>query len=86
MKQRFEIRNFGPISNVDLDVSDYMVFIGPNAIGKSTIAKLIYFFHSLNFSGYDFNLSPENNNWRADIYEDAEECISDQFGSLKTVT
>jgi predicted ATPase len=45
--QRIEIRNFGPIEHVDLDVKDFMVFIGPQASGKSTIAKVIYFFQSL---------------------------------------
>ncbi|MCL2623532.1 MAG: ATP-binding protein [Planctomycetaceae bacterium] len=46
MKQRIEIRNFGPIKHVDLDIADYTLFIGPNASGKSTIAKLVYFFQS----------------------------------------
>jgi len=50
MKQRIEIRNFGPIRNVELDISDYMIFIGPNASGKSTIAKLVYFFESFSFA------------------------------------
>ena len=46
LKQRIEIRNFGPIKKVDLDISDYTLFIGPNASGKSTIAKLVYFFQT----------------------------------------
>jgi len=47
IEQRIEIRNFGPIKNVSLQVKDFMVFIGPQASGKSTIAKAIYFFKSL---------------------------------------
>ena len=43
MKQRIEIRNFGPIKHVDLDIADFTLFIGPNASGKSTIAKLVWF-------------------------------------------
>ena len=45
--QRIEIHNFGPIKDVALDIKDYTVFIGPNASGKSTIAKAVYFFKSL---------------------------------------
>jgi len=45
--QRIEIKNFGPIKNIQLDIKDYMVFIGPQASGKSTISKSIYFFKSL---------------------------------------
>ena len=44
--QRIEIRNFGPIKEVDLPIADYTLFIGPNASGKSTIAKLVYFFQT----------------------------------------
>lgn len=46
--QRIEIRNFGPIKELNLDIKDFMLFIGPQASGKSTIAKTIFFFKSLN--------------------------------------
>jgi predicted ATPase len=46
--QRIEIDNFGPIKNLKLDIKDLMLFIGPQASGKSTIAKAICFFKSLN--------------------------------------
>jgi energy-coupling factor transporter ATP-binding protein EcfA2 len=42
--QRIEVKNFGPLDNITPDIKDYMVFIGPQASGKSTLAKLIYFF------------------------------------------
>jgi predicted ATPase len=45
--QRIEIRNFGPIKNVAFDIKDYTVFIGAQASGKSTIARAVYFFQSL---------------------------------------
>jgi len=47
MKQRIEIRNFGPIADVDIEIDRFMLFIGPQASGKSTIAKSIFFFKSL---------------------------------------
>lgn len=45
--QRIIIRNFGPISDIDIEISDFQLFIGTQASGKSTIAKSIYFFRSL---------------------------------------
>ena len=42
--QKLIIKNFGPIKDVELDVNDFMVFIGPQASGKSTISKTLYFF------------------------------------------
>ncbi|QTA81353.1 AAA ATPase-like domain-containing protein [Desulfonema limicola] len=44
MKDRIIIKDFGPVKNVDLILSDITVFIGQQASGKSTIAKLIHFF------------------------------------------
>jgi AAA15 family ATPase/GTPase len=43
--QTVTIKNFGPIKEIiDLPINNFMVFIGPQASGKSTIAKVIYFF------------------------------------------
>ncbi len=46
--QRIEIKNFGPITSLCLDIKDFTILIGPQASGKSTIAKTIFFFKSLN--------------------------------------
>lgn len=46
--QKIEIRNFGPIKELELEIKDFSVLIGPQASGKSTIAKTIFFFKSLN--------------------------------------
>ncbi len=45
--QRLIIRNFGSIKDLDMELKDFMAFIGPQASGKSTIAKAVYFFKSL---------------------------------------
>jgi predicted ATP-dependent endonuclease of OLD family len=45
--QKIEINNLGPIKNLSLDIKDFTLFIGPQASGKSTIAKAIFFFKSL---------------------------------------
>jgi predicted ATPase len=47
--QRIIIKNFGPIEEVDLNINDIMLFIGPQASGKSTISKAVYFFKSLKY-------------------------------------
>ncbi len=41
------IENFGPVEKIELEVKDILVFIGPQASGKSTVSKAIYFFRSL---------------------------------------
>ena len=41
--RRLIIRNVGPIVNVDINLNRVNVFIGPQASGKSTIAKIISF-------------------------------------------
>lgn len=38
---RITIRNFGPVKDIDIELSKFMVFIGPQGSGKSTIAKLL---------------------------------------------
>ena len=57
--QRIEVKNFGPLKDVSLDIKDYMIFIGPQASGKSTLAKLVWF---LNEFG-DFIVNFYLNNW-----------------------
>lgn len=37
------IRNIGPIKEVDIELNKINIFIGPQSIGKSTLAKLISF-------------------------------------------
>ncbi len=41
---RIKIHNFGPIRDVDIELSKFMTFIGPQGVGKSTIAKLLTIF------------------------------------------
>lgn len=45
--EKIKIINFGPIKNVEIKIKDFLIFIGPQASGKSTISKSIYFFKSL---------------------------------------
>lgn len=45
--QRIEVKHFGPIENAIIDIKPLLLLIGPQASGKSTLAKLIYFFQQL---------------------------------------
>ena len=45
--QKIIIENFGAIKYAEIEVKKILVLIGEQASGKSTIAKLIYFFKSL---------------------------------------
>lgn len=41
---KIEIRNFGPVKMAEIDLNKHnQVFIGPQASGKSTICKVVYF-------------------------------------------
>ena len=42
-----KITNFGPIRECEMDVNQFTVLTGPQASGKSTIAKAIYFFRTI---------------------------------------
>ncbi len=50
--QRIIVKNFGPLKDIDLEIKDYMVFLGPQASGKSTLAKLIYGFQDVIWKGF----------------------------------
>lgn len=46
-QHKLKIQKFGPVDMANIDVKDIMLFIGPQASGKSTIGKTFYFFKSL---------------------------------------
>jgi energy-coupling factor transporter ATP-binding protein EcfA2 len=47
MGYKLKIRDFGPVRNISTDIRDINLFVGPQASGKSAIAKMVYFFLSL---------------------------------------
>ena len=60
MKSKLIVKNFGPIDSADLDLKSVNVFIGPQASGKSTVAKLYTIcnsprlYHHFNDKRYSF--------------------------------
>lgn len=45
--QKVIINKLGPIDHCEFEVNDFMVFMGPQASGKSTIAKTVFFFKNV---------------------------------------
>ena len=41
MVKKLTVKNFGPIKDVEIELTKNMIFIGPQSSGKSTLAKLI---------------------------------------------
>ena len=45
--QKIIVRNFGPIVEAEIEIKGLTILIGEQASGKSTLAKLIYFFKTI---------------------------------------
>ena len=45
--QKISISNLGPVKRCELEINDFTVFTGPQASGKSTIAKSIFFYKNI---------------------------------------
>ena len=41
------LKNVGPIKNCEVSITDFNVFTGAQASGKSTIAKAVFFFRTI---------------------------------------
>lgn len=83
MSQRLEITNFGPVRRASINIRPVLILIGQQASGKSTVAKLIYFFQSLSaefFSRY-YQSSGEGVDMTQDLIIPIREKFYDFFGS-----
>ncbi len=83
MSQRLEVTNFGPVKRVSIEIRPALILIGQQASGKSTVAKLIYFFQSLSsefFSRY-YQSSNEGVGITEDLIIPIREKFYDFFGS-----
>lgn len=49
------VKNFGPLKDIEIEVREMVTFIGAQASGKSTLAKLLSIFEDENFRG-DYNI------------------------------
>jgi predicted ATP-dependent endonuclease of OLD family len=78
--EKITIKGFGPIKDAEIEVKKLLVLIGEQASGKSTIAKLIYFFKSLPFEFYKNHYEQDPN--ATNVEEDAREKLKKRFGEL----
>jgi ABC-type cobalamin/Fe3+-siderophores transport system ATPase subunit len=69
LMQKLTIHNFGPIRDADIHLHRFFVLIGPQSSGKSTIAKLVYFFLHVRDEVVNFVVESAENDLlpRADI-------------------
>lgn len=51
MKESLQVKNFGPITDIDIEIKNINIFIGTNCSGKSTVAKLVSIFKSGQLNG-----------------------------------
>ncbi|MDR1919268.1 MAG: ATP-binding protein [Tannerellaceae bacterium] len=85
--QKIVIRNFGPITEAEIELKKSVVLIGEQASGKSTIAKLIYYFKSLREDLFNqiYNQSLESISFKLDYVQSlvspSREKFYDFFGS-----
>jgi ABC-type cobalamin/Fe3+-siderophores transport system ATPase subunit len=47
MSERLVVKNFLCLKDIDIEVKDFLILIGPQAAGKSLCAKLLYFFRTI---------------------------------------
>jgi predicted ATP-dependent endonuclease of OLD family len=47
MTERLIVKNFLCLKDIDIEVKDFLILIGPQAAGKSLCAKLLYFFRTI---------------------------------------
>ena len=84
--QKIVVKNFGPIEFAEIDLKKTIVIIGEQASGKSTIAKIIYFYKSLRddlFSQVFSKSTPDSKDYdiRTAFVFEARDKFKELFGS-----
>lgn len=77
------LNNVGPINHCDIEISDFTVFTGAQASGKSTIAKSIFFFRTIKDDILDAMVrrssSLSNNSAQVSLYKTVANQIRNKF-------
>ena len=83
MYQKLVVSNFGPVKKASIEIRPMLVLIGQQAGGKSTIAKLIYFFQSISteFFSRFYQTDRDRLNMLQDLIIPIREKFYDFFGS-----
>ena len=80
--QRIVISQFGPVEHFEADIHDVMLFIGPQASGKSTISKAIYFFKSIKNELIGCIYETEAEQLEAEFYKRLIKRVSEYFDNF----
>ncbi|WP_434685338.1 AAA family ATPase [Pseudanabaena minima] len=84
--QKIIIKNFGAIEYAEIEIKKVLVLIGEQASGKSTIAKLIYFFKSLRDDVFNQIYQDQERDYfdeNLDVISVLQEKFYNWFGSTK---
>jgi predicted ATPase len=84
--QKIIIKNFGAIAYAEIEIKKVLVLIGEQASGKSTIAKLIYFFKSLKDDVFNQIYQDQERDYfdeNLDVISVLQEKFYNWFGSTK---
>lgn len=77
--QKLIVKHFGPIEYAEIEIKDLMIFIGPQASGKSTLAKLVYFYRTVNKQLADWTHEEQDVNYGATFLFDIEYGLKEIF-------
>ena len=77
MSESISIHNFAGIKQFDIELKKINIFIGPQTIGKSITAKLIYFFKNVIDTMYRFD--PENGLTKRDLEKRLKDTFTTYF-------
>ena len=84
--QKIIIKNFGAIEHAEVEIKKVLILIGEQASGKSTIAKLIYFFKSLKDDVFNQVYQDQERDYfdeNLDVISVLQEKFYNWFGSTK---
>ncbi|MFN5263572.1 MAG: AAA family ATPase, partial [Pseudanabaena sp.] len=85
--QKIIIKNFGAIEYAEIEIKKVLVLIGEQASGKSTIAKLIYFFKTLRDEVFNQIYKDQERDYfdeNLDIISVLQEKFYNWFGTTKS--
>lgn len=79
------LKNLGPMQSCELDLNDFTVFTGPQANGKSTVAKAVFFFRTVKDDIIDLMLRGKTANspdsWEICLSKRLKDKFMQLFGS-----
>jgi predicted ATPase len=75
-KAKLIVKNFGPLKDIEVEVREMITFIGAQASGKSTLAKLLSIFDDYHFRANYGKFESELETYKINSYLNAKTYIS----------